>query len=207
MARGRPTKFKKDMIKDAELLAGIGLTEKDLATYWGVSKRTFEYWKRHNEGELLHALLKGRLSANITVTKQLYNQATQGNVTAIIFWLINRCSEYWKDRKAMINQVIGSGGDVNIETRTKNAEIRQMVSSWTPEEKKRFVSVVTSLNKEFKTKRIGELIKVEDEQGENEEVKAGQEANQDVEKVSEEGQAPGSGEVNDQGAGGRGTGT
>ena len=111
MARGRPTKFKKDMIKDAELLAGIGLTEKDLATYWGVSKRTFEYWKRHNEGELLHALLKGRLSANITVTKQLYNQATQGNVTAIIFWLINRCSEYWKDRKAMINQVIGGRGD------------------------------------------------------------------------------------------------
>lgn len=193
MGRGRPTKFKKDMIKDAELLAGIGLTEKDLATYWGVSKRTFEYWKRRNEGELLHALLKGRLSANITVTKQLYNQATQGNVTAIIFWLVNRCSEYWKDRKAMINQVIGSGGDVNIETKTKNAEIRQLVSSWTPEEKKRFVSVVTSLNKEFKTKRIGELIKVEDEQGENEEVKADQEANQDMEEASEgEGGASGS---------------
>ena len=158
--RGRPTKFRKDLIKDAEVHAALGFTEKDLAAYWGVSKRTFEYWKKRNNGELLHALLKGKLSANISITKQLFNQAITGNIKAIIFWLTNRCPEYWKHSRALIYQAIRGQGDINVTTNTRHSEIRQMVSSWTPEQKRRYVEVARALDKEFKTGRIGQYIEI-----------------------------------------------
>ena len=185
MARGRPTKFKKDLIKDAELLAGMGFTEYNFATYWGISAETLRRWKR-NTPDLCGAIKKGRLTANISVTKSAFNQAVRGNVTAIIFWLTNRCPEYWKNSRALINQVIGGEGDINVTTKTKNAEIRQLVSSWTPEEKKRFISVTRSLDKEFKEKRIGQIIKIEDEKEESEGKKEGLEGNQGVEEAPKE---------------------
>lgn len=93
---GRPSKFKKDMLKDAETLARLGFTEKDFCTYWGVTDRTFYRWKAKNNRELCQAIYRGQVIVNITLTKKLYEKAQEGNVQAIIFWLINRCSDCWK---------------------------------------------------------------------------------------------------------------
>jgi len=101
---GRPSKFKEDLLKDAEVLAGLGFTEKDFCTYWGICPRTLYRWKNKNGGELRQAIEKGKLNANITATKALLNKVKSGNLTAIIFWLTNRCPESWQDRRALVQQ-------------------------------------------------------------------------------------------------------
>lgn len=95
--------------------------------------------------------------------------------------------------------MIGGEGDINVTTKTKNAEIRQLVSSWTLEEKKRFISVTRGLDKEFKEKRIGQIIKIEDEKEESEEKKERPEGNQGVEEAPKEDLQAGGSEQNLQG--------
>lgn len=96
--RGRPTKFTKDLIKDAELLASNGLSERDIYSYWGISERTYYYWKTKNE-KLCQAVRRGRLIADIKAVQQLWNLCMKGDVKALTFWLANRRPEYW-GRKA-----------------------------------------------------------------------------------------------------------
>ena len=158
--RGRPTKFKKDIMKEAELLSGFGFTEKDFCGYWEVSERTFYYWKKKNEGELLQAIEKGKTNANITATKALFNKVQEGNMTAVIFWLTNRCPELWRDRRALVNQQIVSK-ELSINVGEDESKIRKMVEEWSTERKGKFLKLVDTFEAEDGLK-VQEMVKVEE---------------------------------------------
>ena len=129
MPRGRKSKFKPEMIDDAEKLATLGFTEENIATYWGVSFETLRRWKRKDE-DLTMAINKGRLNANLSVTKKLFEKCQGGNMTAMIFWLTNRCPEHWADRRAMINNINVNrvhSGDSDKEVKRHQEDIREQL--------------------------------------------------------------------------------
>jgi hypothetical protein len=100
---GRPPKLKKEMLEEARILCSLGLTEENLATYWGVSTRSVTRWKAKTP-ELCLAIERGRLNANISVMKALFENAKKtNNLSAQIFWLTNRCPDIWADKRAVIN--------------------------------------------------------------------------------------------------------
>lgn len=90
--------FRTTMIQEAEVLCGLGFTEENLATYWLIRPQTLNRWKRKNP-HLSSAIEKGRVNANVSVTKKLFNRASEGNLGAIVFWLTNRCPDLWKDQR------------------------------------------------------------------------------------------------------------
>ena len=165
MTAGRPTKYKVDLMSDAKLLAGLGFTEENLCTYWEISPRTLARWKKKNK-ELSQAIKKGRMNANISVTKSMYNQALRGNMTAVIFWLTNQAPELWADRRNLIklNQNITTGqGNLQVTNEMKTAQIRQVVRSYSPEQKKQLIDTIHSLERGFKNRVEKEMAEQKDE--------------------------------------------
>lgn len=82
-----------------ELLAGLGLTEDDIALVSGVCRQTL-YSRKLRDQKLDQALKRGKLRADVEVVKALYTRATQyGDTTAMIFWLKNRRPEQWRDKQ------------------------------------------------------------------------------------------------------------
>lgn len=122
--RGRKSLFKEHMIEEAEKLAELGLTNEEIADFWGRSRRAFQYWL-NKYPELLHTLKRGKLKADKEVEKKLYQRAVgyeykektyekrgdelklvkevvkqmAPDTTAQIFWLKNRRSDLWRDRR------------------------------------------------------------------------------------------------------------
>lgn len=103
--RGRPSLFREDIIQQAEVLGGFGLTEQSMAKVWGVSAEALRRWKRKRP-ELVASIEKGKGKANLTISQKLYSKAKEGNMVAIIFWLTNRNSDIWRDRRALVNNQI-----------------------------------------------------------------------------------------------------
>lgn len=102
------------MIQDATLLASLGFTEQDFCSFWQISERTLSRWKKKRTDDLCQAIEKGRLEANISATKALFNKVQEGNMTAIIFWLTNRCPEIWADRRAVVNNINAISNKINV---------------------------------------------------------------------------------------------
>lgn len=94
----KPFKFKIDEVnlEQVEVIASLGLTDEEIAVILGISPRTLNYWKKNPE--FLQALKRGKLKADFQVTKKLYENAKNGDNTAIIFWLKNRRPDLWRDR-------------------------------------------------------------------------------------------------------------
>ena len=72
--RGRKTLFREIMIKEAEKLAGLGHTMEEIASFWGVSKRSLERWS-HKYPEFCRAIKDGRIRADVAVEMSLYKRA------------------------------------------------------------------------------------------------------------------------------------
>lgn len=70
----RPSAFKTEYIKQAYKLALLGLKDTEMATFFGVAERTFNYWKL-TYPEFLQSLKKGKENADSKVAKALYNRA------------------------------------------------------------------------------------------------------------------------------------
>lgn len=104
---GRPFYLKTDISREAEKLAAVGITDEGMAIYFDISLRTFMRYKRRNQ-QLCHAIKKGKARAVIAVTTRLYNLAqdtgAKNQLGAIIFYLINRDGDNWKNPKAMMQQ-------------------------------------------------------------------------------------------------------
>lgn len=128
---GRKSSFKEEYINQAAKLSLLGLIDKDMAVFFGVSEQTFNKWKK-DFPELLESIKKGKEIADANVASRLYNRAigydydekTQESkkdangiyklvetktvkkhmppdTTAAIFWLKNRQPEKWRDRKEL----------------------------------------------------------------------------------------------------------
>lgn len=123
MAGGRPSKFKKEFIKQAEILCRLGATDKELAEFFEVEETTINNWKIEHP-EFFESLKNGKNEADELVEKSLFQRAKgysheavkifnhEGqalevpytehyppDTTACIFWLKNRRREQWRDRQ------------------------------------------------------------------------------------------------------------
>lgn len=74
MAVGRPTKFKDEYIDQAYKLSLLGLTDEEMAEFFGVAKSTFALWKKENE-KFSDAIKAGKEIADAEVAHSLYKKA------------------------------------------------------------------------------------------------------------------------------------
>ncbi len=116
----RPSSFKAEFVEQAEKLSKLGLTDKEMADFFGVSERTFNTWKQKHP-EFLQSLKKGKTLADANVVESLYRRACgysheavkimqyEGqpvvepyiehyppDTTACLAWLHNRQREKWQ---------------------------------------------------------------------------------------------------------------
>ena len=72
-------------IAEVERLAGLGLTQEEIALSLGISIRTLE--RRKDEMAVLtEAIKRGQTLANTEVANVLFDKAKAGDMTAVIWW-------------------------------------------------------------------------------------------------------------------------
>lgn len=91
-----------------EALAGYGVRQDEIAAYLGIDPKTLR--KHYRE-----QLDKGEIRANVDVARALHKQATEGNVTAAIFWLKARAG--WRDRPQQVVVDVDEDGSSSMVTR------------------------------------------------------------------------------------------
>lgn len=96
---GRPPKkvSEKVDLEKIEFLAGLGLSDIEIAYQLKVHPLTIEKWKKDEQFQ--QAYKRGKVSVTSKVENRLYEDAIAGNTTAQIFWLKNRRPDKWSDRK------------------------------------------------------------------------------------------------------------
>ncbi len=97
------TKFKTEYIEQAYKLCLLGATDVQLAECFEVSVSTINTWKKRFEG-FADALKRGKKFADADVAESLYRRACGSekalpDTTACIFWLKNRQSQNWRDKR------------------------------------------------------------------------------------------------------------
>jgi len=100
---GRPSKYSLVDIDQVERLSLLGLTDEEMAAFYGINVATLYRWKNEHS-EFSEALKKGKEEADGHVARSLYNEAVGGNVTAQIYWLKNRQPKKWRDKPEEINK-------------------------------------------------------------------------------------------------------
>lgn len=118
---GRPSSYKPEFARQAEMLCEFGATDKELADFFEVSTPTIWRWGA-DFPEFRSALKAGKAAADERVERSLYHKAIgysfpsekvfqfQGSIirapvvehvppdtTACIFWLKNRRQQQWRD--------------------------------------------------------------------------------------------------------------
>lgn len=138
--RGRPTAYLPAYAEQGRRLAMLGLTDVEMAEFFGVSERTLNTWKKAHP-DFLQSLKAGKIEADTHVATGLYQSAIGGhvvtetreqeapdgsitrttetkqvppNVTAQVFWLKNRQPAKWRDKQE-IQQDISMTGVATIE--------------------------------------------------------------------------------------------
>lgn len=129
---GRPTKFKREFVEQAEKLCRLGATDQEVADFIGVDVRTLYRWKGEHEA-FCQALRAGKEVADERVERSLFARANgyehdevdirvvggevvqtpirkfyPPDTTAAIFWLKNRRPGEWREAKAV--EVTGANG-------------------------------------------------------------------------------------------------
>lgn len=98
MAR-EPHKPTPETLAQVEALSGYGVRHDEIALYLDIDPKTLR--KHYRE-----QLDKGTVKANVGVARSLHRQATEGNVTAAIFWLKSRAG--WREKTEL--ELTGEGG-------------------------------------------------------------------------------------------------
>lgn len=121
---GRDSLYDPSMNDQARKLALLGLTDEEMAKFFGVSKPTFYQWQKDNPA-FLYSVNEGKVSADANVAESFYKRATgemvevekahinkttgeieiikvkqyiPGDAGAALNWLKNRRSEKWRDK-------------------------------------------------------------------------------------------------------------
>lgn len=119
---GRPSKFKPEFSKQAEKLAALGATDREIAGFFDVAESTLNLWK-HTQPGFSESIKVAKEAADTRVEQSLYRRAVgytfdsekvfqfQGAVvraettehvppdtTAGIFWLKNRKPAEWREK-------------------------------------------------------------------------------------------------------------
>jgi len=125
-------------IEELERLAGMGLSERQIASAMDISNSTLTR-KKHIE-QIEHALKKGRAKAVAAVSSKLFDNALEGKETSAIFFLKNRDPENWKDRQEVIT------ASINLNDVISGAKDR-LGDSLATIEKPRVINAVKSTHK------------------------------------------------------------
>ena len=145
-ATGRPSKYKPEYADQAKKLCMLGMTDKEMADFFGVAESTLNLWKTVHP-EFSESLKGGKDLIDAQVAAKLFHRAigyehpeddiraVNGEIvitpmvkhyppdtTAAIFWLKNRQPQKWRDKPE-------EGGDnenaqpvpVKIEVEVKDA--------------------------------------------------------------------------------------
>lgn len=108
----RPHKPTADSRQQAEMMAGVGVPQSDIALLLGISEPTL---RKHYADDLARGMAK----ANARVGQSLFQQAVGGNVAAAIFWTKSRMG--WSEKTTL--EVTGKdGGPLRVEAEQKAAE-------------------------------------------------------------------------------------
>lgn len=131
---GRDSKYDASMNEQARKLALLGCTDEEVASFFGVCKKTINNWKNEYPA-FLHSLNEGKVRADANVADSLFRRATgevlhfekavkgedgkyeimtlkqhvQGDAGAAKLWLTNRQPDKWRDKKEHAHT-----GDLNI---------------------------------------------------------------------------------------------
>ena len=96
---GRPAWIPTDSIcEQARDMASRGLTVAQIADCLGLGERTV-YEKQKDYPQFMQAIKKGRAEGLNKVSNALFEKATQGNVTAMIYYLKVRDRENWGEHQ------------------------------------------------------------------------------------------------------------
>jgi len=126
-------------IEELERLAGMGLSERQIAAAMDISNSTLTR-KKHIE-QIEHALKKGRAKAVAAVSSKLFDNALEGKETSAIFFLKNRDPENWKDRQEVIT------ASINLNDVISGAKDR-LGDALATKQKPRVINAVKSTHKE-----------------------------------------------------------
>ena len=146
---GRPSKFDEKMCEQAEKLAKLGATDKEMADFFDVSESTLNLWKEEHP-EFSESLKRGKTIADAEVSHKLYHRALgyehpedkiflhEGSPvvvptvkhyppdsTAAIFWLKNRQRDKWRDRQE--HEHTGKDGGA-IETKVDDTDLARRIA-------------------------------------------------------------------------------
>lgn len=138
---GRPTKFRPEMVIQAEKLVKLGATDEQLADFFEVNPDTIHEWKKVH-ADFSESLKQAKAELDSKVEQSLYRRAVgyehedtyfstyEGEVTATptikryppsevacIFWLKNRKPSEWRDV-----QRLEHGGSINFTAETMSVE-------------------------------------------------------------------------------------
>lgn len=130
--KGRRTEYREEFAERAYQFCLLGATDKELATFFDVSEKTVNTWKKQHP-EFLQSIKKGKEIADATVADRLFKRATgyehpdthisvfmgeatitptikhyPPDTTACIFWLKNRQKDKWRDKRE--TEVTGENG-------------------------------------------------------------------------------------------------
>ena len=145
-------------IEELERLAGMGLSERQIAAAMDISNSTLTR-KKHIE-QIEHALKKGRAKAVAAVSSKLFDNALEGKETSAIFFLKNRDPENWKDRQEVItasinlNDVI-SGAKERLCDNTATLNKPRVINAVKSTHKEKNKLIDNQLSKKNKTKLGG----------------------------------------------------
>lgn len=92
-------------LEQVENLASRGLGTTQIARALGVSWDTIDR-NRKRSADFEDALKRGKAKGLAQVTNSLFTSATDGNVTAQIFYLKNQDAKTWKDRQEVVTATI-----------------------------------------------------------------------------------------------------
>ena len=96
---GRPAWIPTDTVcQEAREMASNGLTVAQIADCLGISESTL-YGKQNEYKEFMDAIKRGRDEGLHKVSNALFEKATQGNVTAMIYYLKVRDRENWGENQ------------------------------------------------------------------------------------------------------------
>lgn len=88
LPQGRPTKYKKEFNEQAYKLTLLGLTDAEMADFFGISVQTFNVWKKEKEG-FSESLRDGKEKADADVSQSLFNRAMGMKVKESRTYVIN----------------------------------------------------------------------------------------------------------------------
>jgi len=117
---GRPSKLAKIDLGEVERLAGLGLTDEEMAIVLDIARSSFSLYKKNKQ--FSDAVKKGKIKYDMEIIEGLRKNAKGGDTTAQIFWLKNRQPDKWRDKRDI---GLGGNGAGSVDVKIEVVKVRE----------------------------------------------------------------------------------